>query len=135
MTGTMGILNVGAGDTKLVFDPANPAECIRAARIVKDMIRRGYALLIEVKDGETKTYRRVLDFDDKVFEYIIADFDPIVASQVDATEIFHEEGQEEARGPAKTGSKAPAAKAPRGRTKSVPASKTRGVAVARSAGG
>ena len=48
--GQIGILNVGAGDTKLTFDKNNPAECIRSARIVTDMLRRGYALLIEVTD-------------------------------------------------------------------------------------
>jgi hypothetical protein len=47
MSATVGILNVGTGDTKLVFDKDDPAECIRAARIVADMLRRGYALLVE----------------------------------------------------------------------------------------
>lgn len=69
MTGTVGILNVGAGDTKLTFDKSNPAECIRAARIVKDMLRRGYALLIEVKVGRKTTTRRVYDFDEAHCEY------------------------------------------------------------------
>lgn len=46
MIGVVGILNVGCGDTKLSFDPTNQAECIRAARIVTDMIRRGYALMV-----------------------------------------------------------------------------------------
>ena len=32
--GEVGILNVGAGDIRLSFDPANEAERIRAARIV-----------------------------------------------------------------------------------------------------
>lgn len=49
MNGSVGILNVGAGDTKLIFDKNSPADCIRAARIVKDMLRRGYALLVEVE--------------------------------------------------------------------------------------
>lgn len=53
--GEVGVLNVGAGDTRLMFDKSNPADCIRAARIVKDMLRRGYALLIEVgKDADGK---------------------------------------------------------------------------------
>lgn len=83
MAGELGILNVGAGDTKLSFDPKNPAECIRAARIVKDMLKRGYALLVQKQDG---TYTRVLEFDDKTYEYIIADFDPIEAAAHDSTE-------------------------------------------------
>lgn len=39
MNGEVGVLNVGAGDTKLSFDPSNQADRIRAARIVKDMSR------------------------------------------------------------------------------------------------
>lgn len=54
-TGSVGILNVGTGDIRLAFDKNNPAECIRAARIVKDMLRRGFALLVEVEPGK---YRR-----------------------------------------------------------------------------
>src|SRR6266446_2321255 len=77
MTGEVRILNVGTGDIKLIFDKNNPAEMIRSARIVKDMIRRGYALLIEVErpDG-TKLYQRAWDFKEDTYEYIIADFDP-----------------------------------------------------------
>lgn len=41
MMGSVAILNVSAGDTKLTFDKSNPSETIRAARIVKDMLRRG----------------------------------------------------------------------------------------------
>lgn len=83
---SIGILSVGAGDTKLTFDPNNPAECIRAARIVKDMLRRGYALLIEVGKGKNKKYTRVLDFKEGTYEYIIADFDPEIAAQADKEE-------------------------------------------------
>lgn len=78
--GEVAILNVGDGDTKLSFDPKNPVERIRAARIVRDMIRRGYALLVEVSPG---TYQRALDFDENKCEYIIADFDPIAAAEHD----------------------------------------------------
>ena len=88
MTGTVGILNVGAGDTKLSFDPKNPAERIRAARIVRDMLRRGYALLVEVAPGE---YQRATDFDEARCEYIIADFDPVTAAEADAAEAAVED--------------------------------------------
>lgn len=79
MTGELGILNVGAGDTKLSFDKANPAERARAAKIVEDMLKRGYALLIEVgKDEKGEAiYRRARSFDPKTCEYIIAG-DPVV---------------------------------------------------------
>jgi len=125
MSGEVGILNVGAGDVKLTFDKSNPAECIRAARIVKDMLRRGYALLVEVegKDGK-KAYQRVQDFDENVYEYIVADFDPITAEQADREEAGEQEKD--------------TAQAPRvgaGRRRRLKATDTKAVAVARSAGG
>lgn len=96
MKGEVGILNVGAGDVKLSFDPSNPAEMIRASRIVKDMIRRGYALLVGVKkEGQEElVYQRVLDFEEGTCEYIVADFDPLAAQAVDQNEAqeTHVEG-------------------------------------------
>lgn len=70
--GEVGILNVGAGDIRISFDGKNPAELIRAKRIVKDMLRGGYALLVKVGDH----YQRALDFDEATCEYVIADYDP-----------------------------------------------------------
>lgn len=71
--GEVGILNVGAGDTKLSFDPANPKERERAARIVTDMIRRGFTILIQVgvQDGEP-LYQRAKGFKEDTCEYLIA---------------------------------------------------------------
>lgn len=148
MTGTIGILNVGAGDTKLTFDRNNPAERIRAARIVKDMLRRGYALLIEIDDGSrNKRHRRALDFDENTCEYIIADFDPIVAQQRDAMEVgggtdiqikpvatpAEEKGNETV---ASAGAEPePRRRGGRGARIRVKADKARGVAVSRTAGG
>lgn len=129
--GTVGILNVGAGDTKLSFDPTNPAERIRAARIVKDMIRRGYALLVQTgEDTDGKpTYTRALDFDEEHAEYIIADLDPVKALEEDLKE-------EENAGDIE---RKPATGKPRGRKgagrKRVAADKTKAVAVSRTAGG
>ena len=133
MNGTIGVLNVGAGDTKLTFDKNNPAECIRSARIVEDMLRRGYALLVEVERDCVKAYERVREFRADTCEYIIADFDPIVAEKSDAAESATNEEIE-------TGSPQPTPKSkgsrgrPRG-TRAIHASATTGVAVARSAGG
>lgn len=92
MMGEVGILNVGAGDTKLSFDPSNPAERIRAARIVKDMIRRGYALLVETGAGPDgkPIYQRAYDFDEARAEYIIADLDPEIAADADRRESREE---------------------------------------------
>jgi hypothetical protein len=83
MNGTVGILNVGAGDTKLIFDKDNPIETARAARIVKDMIRRGYVLFVEIVEDGKKVFRRALDFDESTAEYIIADLDPLKAQEAD----------------------------------------------------
>lgn len=136
MRAEIGLLNVGAGDVKISFDKSNVAEYIRAKRIVKDLIRRGYALLIEV-DGK---YQRALSFDDNTDCYIIADFDPIQAAEADTQE--HAETEEvEAAAPAPSAAPKPEVgikKTGGGRgkaTRSVPASGTRGVAVPRSAGG
>jgi hypothetical protein len=137
MTGSVGILNVGAGDTKLSFDPNNPAERIRACRIVRDMLRRGYALLVEVTQPDgTKAYQRALDFREDTAEYIIADFDPGAAYPETflKTADEHEETGEAATDRAAAAS--PKTKPPRGRPrKAIPAEGVRAVAVARTAGG
>jgi hypothetical protein len=135
MTGQIGVLNVGAGDNKLVFDPADPAGMIRAARIVTDMLRRGYALLIEVDDGEGgKKTTRVKEFREDTCEYIIADFDPVHAAQVETQETEHEQISRPPAPPAPAG--ATPGKGRRGqKVRGVSAAKTSGVAVGRIAGG
>jgi hypothetical protein len=130
--GVVSILNVGAGDTKLSFDPKNPAERIRAGRVVKDMIRRGYALLVEV-DG---SYVRATDFDETKCEYIIADFDPVIAAETDRQDEDEEHGQSKPGAPkAKTPKPEPQLTARRGRPRRVDAGSARSTAVGRSAGG
>jgi hypothetical protein len=71
--GSLSCLNVSGGDIRIQFDTADASEALRARRIIKDMLRRGYALLVRMSDG---TYQRALDFDETVGEYVIADFDP-----------------------------------------------------------
>lgn len=129
--GEVGILNVGDGDTKLSFDPKNPAERIRAARIVKDMIRRGYCLLIEVEKDGKKEFTRALDFNERVCEYIIADFDPLIAQEHDTQENQHGNSEQ---GGAPTGSQSGPQKR-QYRKRGVAAAGTRAVAVAPIAGG
>jgi hypothetical protein len=106
---SLSILNVGSGDTKVSFDPAKPEERERACRVVTDMLKRGYALLVEAgeKDGK-KLYYRATAFDAETAEYIVA-------------------GMPEPAAPAK--------KKGRVRGKRLPAATTKAVAVARSAGG
>lgn len=144
------ILNVGEGDTKLTFDPGNPAERIRAARIVTDMLRRGYALLVENPPG-SKQYVRVTSFDEAKCEYIIADLDPLQArdaDEQDRTDDEHSESRTDdaaAQPPAEAGAGAPAPEAREdGRKSKGPATRakmrlkaegTRAVAIGRTAGG
>lgn len=133
--GSVSILNVGDGDTKLSFDHSNPAERIRAARIVKDMLRRGYALLVEAEVDGQKVYQRATDFREDVCEYVIADFDPIQAAEADQKETDH--GNEAQPNPAPPTEQAAAPKR-RGRPPkglSVPAERASVVAVAPIAGG
>jgi len=133
--GSVGILSVGAGDIKISFDKSNPAERIRAARVVAGMIRQGYALLVEAgTDGDgKKIYRRALGFDEDACEYIIADFDPLIGADI-KEDTNAEDGQAQAR--VEEGTAAPAA-APGKRVgkRRVAAEKTSAVAVGRTAGG
>lgn len=132
--GGVAILNVGGGDITLSFDPSNQAERIRAARIVKDMIRRGFALLIEV-DGK---WVRATDFREDICCYVIADFDSAEAAKQDATGGGTEHGDNEhdeaEPGRQEDGEKKAPRKGAR-KPRVVDAGSTRAVAVARSAGG
>ena len=124
MPGSVGILNVGAGDTKLVFDPSKPEEVKRSAVIVEDMIKRGFVLLIEIgQDEKGPIYRRAQGFDPATAEYIIAGDPP---ANLEAPNV-----EEQASAPRRRRK----AKAPAPAPRRVPASSTNAVAVARTAGG
>lgn len=118
--GSVGILNVGAGDTKLVFDNSDPDEIAKSAAIVKDMIRRGFVLLIEVgRDDKGAVYRRAHDFDEKTAEYIVAG---APTDQEIETNV-----EKPASAPRRSGKRTAQTR--------IPAAKTNAVAVARTAGG
>lgn len=110
----MAILNVGDGDTKITFDKNNTEERNRACRIVKDMLKRGYAILVQAgeKDGKPIFYRAT-DFDPETAEYIVAGM-PDEALSESIIEVIPSPGK---------------------RIKRLPAEKTKAVSVARSAGG
>lgn len=141
--GTVSILNVGGGDIKISFDRSNPGEAIRAARIVQDMLQRGYALIVEVNRNGEKRYERVYGFDPDTNEYIIADFDPtasgIVAKRIVTVqeEKFVEKDTTKRQDTAATESsedKQPAKQGGR-RGARIKAEQTTAIAVGRSAGG
>ena len=83
--GVLEILNVGAGDVKITFNNGDIQETIRARRIVTDMLRRGYALIVEVEREGRMAYERVQAFDEAKGEYIIADLDPAPPITVEVT--------------------------------------------------
>jgi hypothetical protein len=121
-SGTLEVLNCGEGHLELKFKADDPVETARAARIVADMLRRGYALFVE---GEGKKLTRVEQFDEKRGVYIIADGpDPTVISPEGAPEELSK--QIEAAVGRKLSGK------PR---KEVPMHEAKAVAVGRSAGG
>lgn len=138
MQSGIGILSVGAGETMLTFDKNNAAELIRAARIVTDMLRHGYALVVEVAGADgAKSFQRVKEFDPETSEYIIADLDSVQAAKVDAEDAQSQEDEA-----AEAGGAGPPAASPRktkGKrntdTRRIAAAGTRGVAIARSSGG
>lgn len=106
----LAILNVAAGDTKITFDKNNPEERERACKVVQDMLKRGYAILVHAgeKDGKP-LFLRATEFDPETAEYIVAG--------VPETEFVPE----------------PEAKIPK--KVRLPAEGRKAVAVARSAGG
>ena len=127
MDGSVGILNVGAGDVTLSFDKSNPAERERAAVIVADMLKRGYAILIQVgeKEGEP-LFQRIKAFDETKCEYIIMDGPD---EHVHLTDLAAEGKEPDVAIRVHTG------KSKRGRPRRIPAESTRAVAVSRTAGG
>lgn len=77
MSGELSILNVGEGDTVLSFDSDKPGEVKRARAAVSDMLRRGFAILVEVGQQDGKPlYQRATDFDADTNEYIIVGAPP-----------------------------------------------------------
>lgn len=69
MTGSLSVLNVGAGDIELKFNPHQPDELERALKMLKDMEQRGYAILVREADG---SYVRAKGVDAERGVYIIS---------------------------------------------------------------
>lgn len=120
--GNLSVLSVGAGDVEVKFDKDNPQETVRAKRIIEDMLRRGYALFVEV-DGKLKPVKR---FDAEKECYIIAD-GPLYAGDSaeppGVTQASQAEAKERTRGRAAK------------KEREIPMKKTRATGVAPTAGG
>lgn len=124
----LAILNVGAGDTKLSFDPKDKPGREHAKRVVQDMLKRGYAIMVQVgeQDGEP-IYRRAKAFDPKTCEYIVMGTPDEEKTAPLAQRIAEDVATSPARGK-------------RGRPRKtaetrIPADRTKAVGIARSAGG
>ena len=128
-SGGLGILNVGAGDTKLTFDPNNPAECERAAAVVMDMLKRGYAIMVQVGEREGKPlYTRAESFDPATCEYIVMGLPEPAPLQLADAELTHAD-------PAPPQSQAKIEHTRRRGRRRILAGSTHGVAVAPISGG
>jgi hypothetical protein len=125
--GELSLLNVGTGDTKISFDPEGPPEDrATAAALVKDMIRRGYAVLVEVgRDEKGPLYRRALDFDEETTEYIVAGLPEDLIAPAEKEEVSA----------APRGKRKYSHKGTGRNTSRVPAGRAKAVAVPRTAGG
>lgn len=135
MNGSLGILNVGAGDTKVSFDPSKPAEVERACAVVMDMIKRGYAIMVQVGERDGKPlYMRAESFDPATAEYLVVGLPETnaAAGETNAANPETDKPSDERKTQEVETTAAPKAK----RTwKRIAARKTHGVAVAPISGG
>lgn len=63
------VLNCGAGHIEIDFTKDDPNSVTEAKKIIQDMIKRGYTVVIETEDRQT---RRVEAFDPEHSHYIVS---------------------------------------------------------------
>jgi hypothetical protein len=136
MTGSLSVLNVGAGDIEVVFNQHDQAETNKALQMLVDMQQRGYAILVRLDDG---SYVRAKSIDASLGRYIIQIPDGASHAAAEPVDVARQgtcacgcggvvaEGKAWIRGHHNR-------KAKRGRV-AVPVRKAHAVGVARSAGG
>jgi len=79
---TISILSVGRGDLRLSFDLTNPLEARRAESIVTDLMKQGYAVMVQVGKNEVgPLFQRLKAFDPKTSEYIVFGDPPVAETQ------------------------------------------------------
>lgn len=71
MSGRLEVLSVGKGHLRLTVTTTSKKDRDQARQTIEDMLKRGYAIFIEVEPG--KPLERVKRFDPKRMEYIIAE--------------------------------------------------------------
>ena len=70
-TGELDVLNCTEGHIHITFDKDDPAELAKAQKIIEDMFKRGYAVLVETPKG----LRKVKKFNPKTNSYVIQEPD------------------------------------------------------------
>ena len=120
-TGSLSVLNVGAGDLTITFDPGNAEETVKGLRMLMDMQRRGYLIAVKLPDG---SYVRAEEIDPTAGAYVISlpeDAPPALLATMQAVALETAADQPKRRG--------------RPRKVKVPIATSEAVGVARSAGG
>lgn len=128
-TGLLSILNVGEGDIEIRFNPHQPEEADRAIAMLRDMQRRGYAILVKLPDG---SYTRALAIDATTACYIISDETPI---EVEGAIEVSDDAANETESTALAVREKPRRGRPRGRRRAQPITHTEGISIGPSAGG
>jgi hypothetical protein len=67
--GSLSVLNVGAGDITVNFDPGSPEEVVKGLRMLMDMQKRGYLIAVKLPDG---SYVRAVEIDPTAGCYVIS---------------------------------------------------------------
>lgn len=111
MTGSLCVPNVGLGDIEVRFNQHDSAERDKALRMLTDMQKRGYAILVRLDDG---SYTRAVEIDTARGCYVVQL--PDGDAQVDGVELKPRRGR-------------------KARTSRVPIERAHAVGIARSAGG
>lgn len=132
MTGELSVLNVGAGDIRVVFNQADRGESAKAIRMLTDMQRRGYAILIELPDG---SYTRAERIDATRGRYVITVPEDVAVPEDAELVNVCRCGCGKNVSPGKTWARGHHSRKPGSRKVSVPIKTSRAVGVARSAGG
>jgi hypothetical protein len=68
MTGSLSVLNTGAGDIVVSFNEHDDAETDRAIAMLLDMQKRGYAILVRQDDG---SYARAIAINKETKSYVV----------------------------------------------------------------
>lgn len=67
-TGSLSVLNVGAGDIEVTFNRHDTGEAKKAIRMLSDMSKRGYAILVRDAEGN---YQRATSIDATHGKYVL----------------------------------------------------------------